>query len=76
MSASLFDLSDERDLHLRRLLAAERAAFQRGMEFGWHEGYEASCADQEAFWHEMAWRIAHGDPRSYAELQRVRGEAP
>jgi hypothetical protein len=69
-------LSDERDLHLRVRHRYWREGWRLGAEHGWKQGYEAACADQEAAWHEMAWRIAHGDHRSYAELRRVRGEAP
>jgi hypothetical protein len=70
--AGLLALSDERDLWLRRLRDAGKAAFWRGVEHGWKQGYEQACADQQAAYHAMAWRVARGDPRSYAELERER----
>jgi hypothetical protein len=70
--AGLLALSRERDLWLRRLLAAERAAYHRGAEFGWKHGYEQACADQRAAWHAVAWRVARGDPRSHAQLDAER----
>jgi len=70
--AGLLALSAERDLWLRRLLAAERAAYRRGAEHGWKQGYEQACADQQAAWHAVAWRVARGDPRSHAQLEAER----
>jgi hypothetical protein len=70
--SGLLAVSDERDLWLRRLLAAERAAFRRGAEHGWRQGYEASCRDQEAAWRAVAQPVARGDPRSNAEVERER----
>jgi hypothetical protein len=77
--ARLLALSRERDVWLRRLRAAGKAAFWRGVEHGWKQGYEQAAADLEAAWHAMASRVARGDPRSHAELERerwkVHGEA-
>jgi hypothetical protein len=69
-AAGLLALSDERDRWLRRLLAAERAAFHRGAEYGWRLGYEASCRDQEAAWRAVAGRVARGASNpTFAELE-------
>ena len=52
-------LSDERDIHLRRLLAAERASYDRGYE----DGRADALAEQEDAWHDLAVRLV-GDNRS------------
>jgi hypothetical protein len=65
-------LSAERDLHLALRHAYWREGYALGREHGWKQGYDAACADQKAAYHAMAWRVAHGDPRSHAELERER----
>ncbi|MGH3276706.1 MAG: hypothetical protein ACRDNZ_20555 [Streptosporangiaceae bacterium] len=78
--ADILALSDERDAWQRVSLAREREAFDRGYrrghEDGYRAGYAARWAALEADWREAARHVAHGDPRSYAELQeRRRGNA-
>ena len=74
---TLLALSDERDTWQRAALQREREAFRRGLDEGtgegWRLGYEAARAEQEAFWHEAASRVARGanDP-TCAELERRR----
>jgi hypothetical protein len=53
-AADLLELSDERDLWLARLLAAERAAYQRGVD----DGRAAACvaiAGIEEHYAQIAW---------------------
>jgi hypothetical protein len=77
--ARLLALSRERDLQLRLRLASWREGWRLGDEAGYRRGYEQAAADLEAAWHAMASRVARGDPRSHAELERerwkVHGEA-
>jgi flagellar biosynthesis/type III secretory pathway protein FliH len=74
--ASLLELSAERDQWQAVALARERAAYERGYSAGqadgWQQGYEARYAELAQAWHEAARHVAHGDPRSFAELERRR----
>jgi len=74
--ARFLALSDERDLWRRAAEVWERMAYWLGYRLGWDRGYRAGYerahADLAADWHAMAWRVAHGDPRSHAELERAR----
>jgi hypothetical protein len=56
-------LSDERDRRLRRVLAAERAGFDRGYAAGRKAGYEQCDADREAGWQTIARPLADPDAR-------------
>jgi hypothetical protein len=64
-------LSGEREMWLRRMLAAERAAYERGRADGWRDGFEAAYREIEAAWHAVADPVARGGP-SHAELERRR----
>ena len=64
-------LSNEREMWLRRVLAAEVAGFARGREAGYREGREAEAADRDAAWLRIARPVARGGP-SFAELERRR----
>jgi hypothetical protein len=65
-------LSAERDLQLRLRLGYWREGYRLGEEAGYRRGYDQAAADLEAAWHAMARRVARGDPRSFAELERAR----
>jgi hypothetical protein len=64
---TLLALSDERDAWLARLLAAERAAFLRGVT----TGRQMEGAERDAEWNRIAGPIARGGPE-FAELERRR----
>ena len=76
-AAALLELSDERDLWLRRLLAAGRAAYQRGHLDGYAGGYAAGRTDADDEWMDVleparaASRLAARMP-THAELERRR----
>jgi hypothetical protein len=61
MQAALLALSDERTAALRRLLAAEQLAAERGRAEGFAAGYAAAERDREADWRAFARPIAHPD---------------
>jgi hypothetical protein len=67
---ALLELSDERDRWLRRLLAAERAAYKRGVEAGIEIGRRLEADDLAAEWKRIAAPVARGVP--LAELERRR----
>jgi hypothetical protein len=58
--AALLALSDERDVWLLRLLAAERAAYDRGHRDGHRDGYELAAAHMAAAWDSIADPISRG----------------
>jgi hypothetical protein len=68
--ASLLEVSDERDQWLSRLLAAERAAYQRGVRDGIETGRRLESAERDAEWVRIARPAARGLP--LAELERRR----
>jgi hypothetical protein len=66
----LLELGDERDLHLRRLLAAGREAFDCGRALGSYEGYAQAEKDMAPRWEEIALPVVRGLP--LAEIGRWR----
>jgi hypothetical protein len=80
MSASVAQVSDvlalshERDMWLRRLLAAERAAYTRGHRDGWQDGYGAAERNMARLWSEHAGPIARSEPRLLRRRWSLRGE--
>ena len=64
--AALLALSDERDTWMRRLLAAERAAYARGYDDGFRVGGEGLFARRRA------WPPVVITGPSFAELERRR----
>jgi hypothetical protein len=58
----LLELSDERDLWLRRLLAEYRAGYARGREAGYAEGWAAAEQADERAWHAAATGLLSGIP--------------
>lgn len=70
-AAAVLERSAERELWLRRELAAEVRGYERGRAAGYEEGYAASEREMAQCWHEIADPIACGGP-SYAELERRR----
>jgi hypothetical protein len=67
----LLDLSDERDLWLWRLHAAEREAFERGRTLGYDEGFAQAEQDMERRWQEIARLVARGCP-AHGEIEAAR----
>ena len=72
--AALLELSDERDQHERRRLAAERRAYLDGYRDGADAGRRFEADEMAARWNAAAKPIACGGP-TFAELQRRRGVA-
>lgn len=72
IALTLDEIGAERDAQLRLRDAAWREGYRLGREHGWKRGFEAAARDLEAAWHETARRVARGDPRPHAELERVR----
>jgi hypothetical protein len=73
--SEVLDLSDERDLWLRRLLAAERAAFTRGRAIGRQEGYAAGLTHCDREWMDAlapARAAVRERNPAHAELERRR----
>jgi hypothetical protein len=66
--ALVLALSDERDGWLRRVLAAERAGYTRGLQVGRQQGYELAHREMAAAWQAAAAPIARGGP-SYVALE-------
>jgi flagellar biosynthesis/type III secretory pathway protein FliH len=66
--AEWLSLSAERDRYEARILAAERAAYDRGYEAGRKAGYEQAARDLERDWQAMA-RVASRNRPSFAELE-------
>lgn len=67
-------LSDERDLWMARLDAAEKAGYERGYQDGWDKGREDYYSERWDEWHTVA-PIIYGlmkDPRSYQEMNEAR----
>ena len=67
----LLELSDERDMWLRQVLAAERAAYQRGRAAGMDNGRAAADREHAEAWKAAASPIARGGP-AHAQLDRLR----
>jgi hypothetical protein len=63
--------SDERDLYEARRDAAERAAYERGLEDGRRQGYEYAHREMDHHWNVIATPIARSGP-SFAALERKR----
>jgi hypothetical protein len=70
--AALLALSRERDLWEAWADTWARLAYRWGRADGIEEGRRLEAAERDRLWHEMAQRVARGDPRSYAELERER----
>jgi hypothetical protein len=71
----LLDRSNERDTYERRILAAERAAFDRGRVDGWWRGVEhtrtAIAQEDAAAWQQVADPVVHPGPaRDLVEERR------
>ena len=56
--AELIALSDERDLWLRWLLAAQRQAYEAGTAGGFAEGWAECEWDHALSWHQLAGQVA------------------
>jgi hypothetical protein len=69
--AGLIALSDERDMWLVRLGAEFRLGWRLGREAGLAEGRAQAEAADEAWWRDLAARVAHGEP-PYSEMDRRR----
>lgn len=69
--SALLELSDERDLWLRRVLAAEVRGYDRGREAGYAEGRRDEAAARDEDWAALARPVARGG-LSHAELERRR----
>jgi len=69
--AEILEQSDERDRWLARVLAAERAGFDRGRAIGYSEG-RRDVLEEEAAAQRAAARLVHPDNPTYAELDRLR----
>ena len=67
----LLELSDERDMWLRQVLASERAAYQRGRAAGIDNGRAAAEREHAEAWKAAARQIARGGP-THDELDRLR----
>lgn len=70
--AALLELSDERDLWLRRLLAAEREAYRRGYEDGRGDGYRDGYSHAVTDWKVTAAGMTKLAGPTFAELDRRR----
>jgi hypothetical protein len=71
--AGILELSAERDMWLRRELAAGRRGYERGRRDGYAEGYAEAERDMERRWREFARPMARQlQGPSYAELERRR----
>jgi hypothetical protein len=68
---ALLELSDERDMWLRRVLGAWREGWRRGHAAGVARGYRQACADMEASWQAIARPVAYGGT-SHADLELLR----
>ena len=71
----LLERSDERDIYEQRILAAERAGFDRGRVDGWWRGIEhtrtAIAKEDAAAWKQVADPVVHpGPPRDLVEERR------
>jgi hypothetical protein len=56
--AELLAVSDERDLWLRWLFAAQRQAYEAGKADGWREGWREAEWDMAFGWHQIAGPVA------------------
>jgi hypothetical protein len=70
--ARLLALSGERDLWRAYADTLWRLAYWWGRADGVQEGRRLEAAERDRLWHEMAQRVARGDPRSHAEVERER----
>jgi hypothetical protein len=67
----LLALSDERDLWLWALHAAEREGFERGRTLGHDEGFAQAERDMAQRWQEVARPVARGGP-AHGEIEAAR----
>lgn len=76
-TGGLLAVSAERDRWTRRVLAAERAGYDRGRRDGWRDGYRQGREDEAQDWFTSlapareAVRLCARGP-SYVELERLR----
>jgi hypothetical protein len=74
-ACNVLALSGERDLWLRRELAAERRGYARGWDDGHRAGYEQAEADREDAWCHVMRRYAPGYERERADRALRAAEA-